>query len=81
MNDPNDGTLRSLVSSDTIEAIARVERRVRILNTEVNSFEDEGRLEVSITYVILRTQEAGNLVFPFFLDTGPDLLKPIVSGS
>jgi phage baseplate assembly protein W len=65
---PNDSTIDTLVEHYVREAIERWEKRVVIGPvTVVHSERHVGRVEIGIQFRIIRTNVAGNLVFPFYL--------------
>jgi len=66
---PNDLTLASDLRADVAEAIARNERQIRLINVEViQARSSRARVDIVVDFVVLRTQQPGNLVFPFFLE-------------
>jgi len=54
-------------------AIEKFEPRVKLENVELVSTELEGKIEIHIYYEILQTNTTGNLVFPFYTNTGATL--------
>jgi len=65
---PNDPSLDARVEYTVKGAIERWEPRVIVDNLVIDrTFRQEGRLDVSVTYTIIKTNVKRNLVFPFFL--------------
>ena len=66
---PNDPALDAKVEYAVKGAIERWEPRV-VVDTLVidRTFRQEGRLDVSVTYTVIKTNVKRNLVFPYFLD-------------
>jgi hypothetical protein len=68
---PNDSTIDTLVEHYVREAIERWEKRVVVGPiTVVHSERHLGRVEIGVQFRIIRTNVAGNLVFPFYLQGG-----------
>jgi len=79
--DPNDELLDTELIALTKEAIERWEKRVRITNAQiVNKNPDAGQVEVAISFLVLKTQQPGNLVLPFFSIGAPPAGAAIVGG-
>jgi Bacteriophage baseplate protein W len=60
-----------LICTSVEEALQRFEARIDVLNVEVN--EDatvQGQLIVEIEYRVRKTNQSGNLVFPFYFREG-----------
>ena len=76
--EPNDRVLRGLLRHYIIDAIERWEKRVYVNDVsfdESPEMTDENTILVCISYRVIDTQVAGNLVWPFcrdvILDGGP----------
>ncbi|RKT13292.1 hypothetical protein B0G69_6421 [Paraburkholderia sp. RAU2J] len=53
------------------EALTRYEPRISLTGVDVDPlFASEGRLEVTVNYLIRSTNQIGNLVFPFYFGEG-----------
>lgn len=66
-----DSTTMQLIRSSVEEALRRFEARIDVL--EVNVDEEataEGKLLVEIEYRVRKTNQTGNLVFPFYFREG-----------
>lgn len=68
----NDEVLKGLIRHYVIEAINRWEKRVII--SDVSYAEDSGKIDqnmllIHISYRLIRSQEEGNLVYPFYRDS------------
>lgn len=66
-----DSTTLQLIRSSVEEALRRCEARIDVL--EVNVDEDataEGKLLVEVEYRVRKTNQTGNLVFPFYFREG-----------
>lgn len=66
--------LEMLLGHFVREALERWERRVRVDSVDVDvTHRDEGKVDISVKFTLLSTQQEGNLVVPFFL--APDERK------
>lgn len=68
----NDEVLKGLIRHYVIEAIKRWEKRVVISDVSYASGSekiDQNILLIHISYRLIRSQEEGNLVFPFYRDS------------
>jgi phage baseplate assembly protein W len=66
-----DSTAIQRIRSIVDEALRRCEARIEVLNIDVD--EDatvDGRLSVTIDYRVRKTNQVGNLVFPFYFREG-----------
>ena len=67
-------SLSSSMQSEVAEliesAINKYEPRVEIQDISLKSTDTEGKIEIHIDYVIIQTNTAENLVFPFYLNEG-----------
>ncbi len=53
------------------QALVRFEPRIELLSVVVDPYRAaEGRLEINITYRIRKTNQVGNLVYPFYFREG-----------
>jgi phage baseplate assembly protein W len=69
VDEPIDDILVMEIKQYVIEAIARYERRIALFDTYVDtSNENQGMVLIEINYQILRTQQRGNMVYPFYLE-------------
>ncbi len=67
--EPNDPDIRVLADHYVREALEKWEPRV-ILD-RVYTEQDGPKLEISMSFTIIRTQVTGNMVFPYHLQKGP----------
>jgi hypothetical protein len=66
-----DTTTVQRIGSTVEEALRRCEARIDVLSVEVDeSATSEGKLLVEIEYRVRRTNQVGNLVFPFYFREG-----------
>lgn len=67
-----DSTTLERVRSLVVEALRRFEARVDVLGVEVDavSAATDGRLLVELEYRVRKTNQVGNLVFPFYFREG-----------
>jgi phage baseplate assembly protein W len=66
-----DSTSLQLIRSTVEEALRRCEARIDVLGVNVDEDETfEGRLLVEVEYRVRRTNQTGNLVFPFYFREG-----------
>jgi len=66
--EPNDLVLGVMVELYVEDALKIWERRIRVDQVSASSVVDEHRLDITIAYTIVATQETGNLVYPFYLE-------------
>jgi len=60
--------LQQQVRSDIESTVKRWEKRVRLVNVRVERDENEpSKINVSVSYIVVRTNEAGVVVWPFYL--------------
>lgn len=66
-----DSTTIQRIRSTVEEALRRCEARIDVLSVEVDeSATSEGKLLVEIEYRVRKTNQVGNLVFPFYFREG-----------
>ena len=66
-----DSTAIELIRSTVQEALVRCEARIDVLNITVDeAATTEGKLLVEIEYRVRKTNQTGNLVFPFYFREG-----------
>ena len=66
-----DSTTIQRIKSTVEEALRRCEARIEVLSVGVDeSATSEGKLLVEIEYRVRRTNQVGNLVFPFYFREG-----------
>ena len=66
-----DSTTLQRVRSTVEEALRRCEARIDVLGVNVDeAATTEGKLEVEIEYRVRKTNQTGNLVFPFYFREG-----------
>jgi len=66
-----DSTAIQLIRSAVEDALVRCEARVDVLNVNVDeSATSEGKLLVELEYRVRKTNQTGNLVFPFYFREG-----------
>jgi phage baseplate assembly protein W len=66
-----DSTTIQLIRSSVEEALRRFEARIDVLGVTVDEdATSEGRLLVEIEYRVRKTNQTGNLVFPFYFREG-----------
>jgi phage baseplate assembly protein W len=66
-----DSTAIELIRSSVQEALIRCEARIDVLNITVDeAATTEGKLLVEIEYRVRKTNQTGNLVFPFYFREG-----------
>lgn len=66
-----DETYRNLLCSEIVGAVSRWEHRVTQVEAQVDLGEiSQGKLMVTVHYVLRATNRSDNLVFPFYLDEG-----------
>lgn len=66
-----DSTAIRRIRSVVEEALRRFEARIEVLNVEVDeAATSEGKLLVELEYRVRKTNQVGNLVFPFYFREG-----------
>lgn len=66
-----DSTAMQRIRSVVEEALLRFEARIDVLGVEVNeAATSEGKLLVEVEYRVRKTNQVGNLVFPFYFREG-----------
>ena len=66
-----DSTTLRRIRSEVEEALQRYEARIELLKVDVDDAASaEGKLLVEIEYRVRRTNQVGNLVFPFYFREG-----------
>jgi phage baseplate assembly protein W len=66
-----DSTAIELIRSSVQEALVRCEARIDVLDISVDeAATSEGKLLVEIEYRVRKTNQTGNLVFPFYFREG-----------
>ena len=65
--EPNTVAVRALIRHDVERALAVWEPRVRVTAVDVTPGDDPSLVEISISYVHVRTGRPDNLVYPFSL--------------
>ena len=66
-----DSTTIQLIRSSVEEALRRCEARIDVLEVTVDeAATSEGKLEVEIEYRVRKTNQTGNLVFPYYFGEG-----------
>ena len=66
-----DSTTLQRIRSTVEEALRRCEARIEVLNVNVDEAATfEGQLLVEIEYRVRKTNQLGNLVFPFYFREG-----------
>ena len=66
-----DSTSMQRIRSEVEDALRRYEARVDVLGVEVDeSASSEGKLLVEVEYRVRKTNQLGNLVFPFYFREG-----------
>lgn len=67
---PMDLNLQAILEHYIRDAIEKYEKRVEVGEIKMNLDEkDKGRLNIEINFQVRRTQEPGNLVYPFYLES------------
>ena len=69
---PMDSETLQRVRSVIEEALRRYEARIEVIEVNVDAAQEasDGRLKIEVDYRIRRTNQVGNLVFPFYFREG-----------
>ena len=65
---PNTAATRALIQGDVERALAAWEPRIQLQEVRVDPGDDPSLVLIQITYVHVRDQSPGNLVYPFYLE-------------
>ena len=66
-----DTTAIQLIRSAVMDALRQYEARIEVLSVEVSEAETfDGKLLVEIEYRVRKTNQTGNIVFPFYFKEG-----------
>jgi len=65
---PNTAATRALIQVDVERALAAWEPRIQLQEVRVDPGDDPSLVLIQITYVHVRDQSPGNLVYPFYLE-------------
>jgi phage baseplate assembly protein W len=69
--EPNTPTVRGRIAVEVREALLEYERRIDLLNVDVDASPEQPNLVlIRIDYRMRNNNVAGNLVYPFFLNEG-----------
>jgi len=55
------------------DAIIYFEPRIKLIDIELNTFENEGKILITVNYMIRGTNSRLNYVYPFYLNEGTEL--------
>jgi len=64
---PNSTAIRTSIKTDVAQALATWEPRIVVQGVSVDPGDDPALVLIRISYVHIRNQQPGNLVFPFYL--------------
>lgn len=64
----NTSVLKTLLRYHIGKALERWEKRIQITSIEFGSSSDDNTIHVLLSYVVIRSQVEGNLVYPFSRD-------------
>lgn len=66
-----DSATLTRITNLVTDALTRYEPRIELTNVNADPYRaSEGRLEVSVEYRVRRTNQVGNLVYPFYFREG-----------
>lgn len=69
VDEPIDSSLRSRIGNFLLDSIKRLERRIIVESQKIDfSLQEEGVVQISFSYTIIKTQKPGNFVYPFYLN-------------
>lgn len=67
----NSASTATRVAAQVRQALLRWEPRIDVLDVQVTSGEDDAKLFIGIEYKVRATNNAFNLVYPFYLEGSP----------
>lgn len=67
----NSASTATRVAAQVRQALLRWEPRIDVLDVQVSSGEDDAKLFIGIEYKVRATNNAFNLVYPFYLEGSP----------
>lgn len=75
-------TMMSILRRDITQTLLSQEPRISDINVETDYRSDMGAVIISINYLVAKTNQRNNLVFPFYLDRGghesePEEIEPL----
>src|SRR6266852_6383929 len=65
---PNTSATRALINHDVDVALANFEPRIKVTDLQVTPGDDPALVLIRFAYVHARDNQAGNLVYPFYLE-------------
>jgi hypothetical protein len=65
---PNTNATRALISHDVEQGLTAFEPRINLTNVSVDPGDDPALVLIRISYVHIRDNRPGNLVYPFYLE-------------
>ena len=68
---PNTVATRTLLREDVATALTRWEPRIKVTHVSVDAGDDPSLVLISVSYVLTRTGQSRNFVYPFFLESAP----------
>lgn len=68
---PNTVATRTLLKEDVDSALTRWEPRIKVTQVAVEPGDDPAVVLISVSYVLTRTGQSRNFVYPFFLQSAP----------
>jgi len=71
--EPIDTTLKTYMKDLINDSILYHEPRIKLLDLTIEPFELEGRINITIEYLVRGTNSRYNYVYPFYLEEGTNL--------
>ncbi len=65
LQEPNDGVIKALVKHFTVDVISQWEKRVEILEVQLDSKDDQS-ISIAIRYRIKNTKLENSFIFPYY---------------
>lgn len=73
--EPISTTLKTYMKDLIKDAILYHEARIKLLDLKLEAFELEGRIDITLEYMVKGTNSRYNYVYPFYLEEGTNINK------
>ncbi len=73
--EPISETLKTYMKDLINDAILYHEARIKLLDLRLEAFENDGRIDITLEYMVKGTNSRYNYVYPYYLEEGTNLSK------
>ena len=63
---PMDGTFDAEIRYFVEQSVLSYERRIILGSTTISKYPEDGRVDIEIRFIVIKTQQEGNFVYPFY---------------